>query len=100
MGRMSAESMKEVADDMGISLRQQLSWHLTSNHYPPVPTSMIEPCIEAIEAVREGDHEREIALPEGVSWRGQDNAPAHAIVIGHHLDAWCYEDDYTEDMDA
>jgi len=94
MGRLGADSMKEVADDMGISLRQQLSWHLTGNHYPPVPTSMIEPCIQAIEAVREGDSEREIALPEGVSWRGRETAPANAIVEGHHLETWCYDEDY------
>lgn len=94
MGRLGAESMKEVADDMGISLRQQLSWHLTGNHYPPVPTSMIEPCIQAIEAVRENDFEREIALPEGVSWRGREAAPAHAIVSAHHLETWCDNEDY------
>lgn len=55
---------------------------------------MIEPCIRAIEAVREGDSEREIALPEGVSWRGREAAPAHAIVEGHHLETWCYDEDY------
>jgi len=94
MGRLGAESAKEVGDEMGISLHQQLSWHLTGNHYPPVPTSMIEPCIQAIEAVREGDSEREIALPKGVSWRGRETAPAYAIVEAHHLETWCYEEDY------
>ena len=86
--------MKEVADDMGISLRQQLSWHLTSNHYPPIPTFMIEPCIQAIEAGREGDGERLIALPDGVSWRGRAEAPAHAIIEQHHLEPWCDEAEY------
>ena len=86
--------MKEIGDDMGVSLRQQLSWHLTGNHYPPVPTSMIEPCIQAIEAVREYDFEREIALPEEVLWRGREAAPAHAIVSAHHLEAWCDDEDY------
>ncbi len=94
MGRLGAESMREVADDMGVSLRQQLSWHLGSNHYPPVPASMIEPCIQAIEAVREHDFEREIALPQGVSWRGRATAPAHAMVAGHHLEAWCDDEEY------
>lgn len=96
MGRLGADSMKEVADDMGISLRQQLSWHLTSNHYPPVPTSMIEPCIQAIEAVRWQDDARIINLPEGVLWKGNDWAPAYAIVQAHHLETWCYDEDYEE----
>jgi hypothetical protein len=83
MGRNLAE---ELAGSLG--LRQSLAIHLRSNHYPPVPTSMIEPCIEAIQACNEGDYDRQIDLPEGVSWRGKTQAPAHAIAESHHLDAW------------
>lgn len=83
MGRNFAE---ELAGSLG--LRQSLAIHLRNNHYPPVPTSMIEPCIEAIQACNEGDYDRQIDLPEGVSWRGKSQAPAHAIAEGHHLDAW------------
>jgi len=94
MGRLSANDMREVADGMGVSVHQQLEWHLRYNHYPPVPSFMVEPCIQAIEAVREGDGDRPITLPNGVLWRGQDHAPAHAVVEGHHLDAWCEEAEY------
>jgi hypothetical protein len=56
---------------------------------------MIEPCIEAIQACNEGDYDRQIDLPEGVSWRGKSQAPAHAIAEGHHLDAWIeYDEEY------
>ena len=74
-----------------IDLRSALSIHLTANHYPPVPTSMIEPCINAIDAFLEWDYDRMIDLPEGVLWRNQTSAPAHAIVEGHHLDAFIDE---------
>ena len=76
-----------------LGLRNALSIHLTSNHYPPVPTEMVEPCVLAIEAMN--DERRSITLPEGVLWRGQTTAPAWAIVEGHHLEAWLadYEDD-------
>jgi hypothetical protein len=78
-----------------LSMEQQISWHLTSNHYPPVPTSMVTPCIEAIDAFWEDDLDKEIELPEGVTYRGMTTAPAREIIINHHLDAWC-DDEYEE----
>ena len=82
MGRTYAEGLV----DSGISLEQGLTIHLTSNHYPPIPTSMVIPCIEAIYACADGDYERLIELPEGVTWRGNTSAPANAIAEAHHLD--------------
>lgn len=80
----------ELAEGLfDISMEQQIAIQLRSNHYPPVPLSMVKPCIEAINACNEGEHWREIDLPEGVTWRGQLTAPANAIVEGHHLHAWC-----------
>lgn len=93
MGRAAAEDMSEIGDALGISLRQQLSWHLSSNHYPPVPQSMITPCVNAIEAYNEGEPNRLIDLPDGVSWRGHSNAPATAIIEGHHLECFLDEDE-------
>jgi hypothetical protein len=73
-----------------IDLKTQLVYHLQGNHYPPIPLSMVQPCIYAIEACNEECYNRMIELPEGISWRGQSSAPAHAIVEGHHLDAWLH----------
>ena len=82
MGHLSAIEMA----GMPISLEQQLSWHLQSNHYPPVPTSMIQPCIEAIDALVMDEAFTMIDLPEGIEYRGSSQAPAWAIVEAHHLD--------------
>lgn len=71
-----------------LSLEQQIHWHLQGNHYPPVPTTMVQPCIEAIQAGNEDDYARSITLPDGVSWRGSNEAPAYAIIEGHHLHPW------------
>ena len=76
-----AESDLDLSTAIGI--------HLTSNHYPPVPTIMVMPCIEAIEAYWEDDLDREIQMPEGVSYRGRDTAPALAVIEQHHLHSWC-----------
>ena len=66
-------------------VRQVLAIHLQNNHYPPVPLSMIDPCIEAIEAYEDGDGEARIQLPEGIRF-GTDNwAPSRVLVESFHL---------------
>jgi hypothetical protein len=72
-----------------IDLSTAIGYHLQGNHYPPVPLTMVEPCIEAIFAYDEGEADREIPMPEGVSYRGMNTAPAWAIIEQHHLEAWC-----------
>jgi len=74
----------------GIDLRQQIQIQLTHNHYPPVPTSMVGVCIEAIEACNGDEPDVVLALPDGITWRGKPSAPAFAIVEAHHLDSWLY----------
>lgn len=86
MGYNTALDLAESFD-----LDQAILLHLRNNHYPPVPASMVEPCIDAIDAYYEEDYHRLIKLPEGVFWRGQDSCPASAIVDGHHLHAWLPE---------
>ena len=91
---MANEMASGVLDDMGIHLdmETQIGIHLSSNHYPPVPSSMVKPCIEAIDAVNDlGLWNADIELPEGITWKGNTTAPAHAIIEAHHLDAWLIE---------
>ena len=71
-----------------IDIRQSIGYHLRGNHYPPVPLTMVEPCIEAIYAVDDGDTHKSIQLPKGVFWKGYPTAPAYAIVEAHHLEPW------------
>jgi hypothetical protein len=52
---------------------------------------MVQPCIDAIDAYYEEDYNKLIKLPEPITWRGKDSAPAYAIIEGHHLDAWLPE---------
>lgn len=100
MGHTTATELAAILD-----LEGSLKLHLTANHYPPVPHTMVQPCIDAIDAYHDEDFQREIELPEGVSWKGYSTAPASAIVEAHHLDAWlphlwdCLCDDCTEGYD-
>jgi hypothetical protein len=91
MGYTTALALQE-----NVSLDAGLAYHLQANHYPPVPVSMVDACIEAIDAYYDEDYRREIALPEGVLWRGQVTAPADAIIEAHHLDAWLPQEEYND----
>ena len=82
MGRLHA--IEYAAGDLDTGL----TWHLQSNHYPPIPLTMLEPCKEAIQACNEEDWYREIVLPEGVLYKGKTTATAAAIIKAHHLEAW------------
>jgi hypothetical protein len=89
MGLNTAIDLAENLD-----LEMAIGYHLQGNHYPPVPLSMVQPCIDAIDAYYDEDYDRLIDMPQGVSYRGRDKAPALAIIEAHHLEAWLPETDY------
>jgi hypothetical protein len=95
---MGSNFANDLATMPELGMESAIAMHLRGNHYPPVPLSMVQPCIEAIDAYWEDDHNRLIEMPEGVSWRGESHAPAWAVIESHHLDAWCQEDDYEEEL--
>lgn len=88
MGYTQAQEMAEM-----LSIEDALAWHLRSNHYPPIPLSMVKPCMEAIDAMLEDEPYRVIDLPEGVTYKGDECAPAWIISDQHHLDAWWSQDE-------
>ena len=95
MGYASALEMATNGTDIDIAL----GWHLQSNHYPPIPLSMLEPCKAAIDAYWEDECDREIELPEPILYKGRTTAPAWAIIEQHHLGAWTTDYDYDAEYD-
>lgn len=91
MGSLQAAEMAEL-----LSIEDGIAWHLAYNHYPPVPKSMVQPCLDAIEACLDGDYEREIHL-NGSWYRGRETAPANAIADAHHLHSWIELDEEWEE---
>jgi hypothetical protein len=83
MGSLQAQEMAEMLD-----IESAIAWHLRSNHYPPVPLSMVEPCIEAIRNALEGKWLAPVLLPDPVRYRGSSYAPTDVIIEQHHLEAW------------
>jgi hypothetical protein len=86
---VGALQAREMASATEISIEQQITWHLQGNHFPPVPVSMVQPCVEAIDCYWEDDLDKEIDLPDGILYYGKTTAPARVIIINHRLDAWC-----------
>ena len=76
--------------DSVLDLETQILYHLKGNHYPPVPAEMVQPCIDAIDAYYDEDYDRMIDMPMvgnfQILYRGETQAPAHAIVDQHHLE--------------
>lgn len=89
MGYLSALDMANTDS----TLEQQITWHLRANCYPPVPLVMVGACIEAIGIVQAAqwgdcDLDEPVPLPDGVTYRGNTEAPAIALVNNYRLDAW------------
>ena len=91
MGHAQAEDMAAITD-----LDTGLVWHLRSNHYPPLPLSLVETCKQAITAANEDDWDREIPLPDPITYKDNPHAPAYEIISAHHLDAWVANEDVFE----
>ena len=94
MGAVTALGIQDTVLD----LETQILYHLKSNHYPPVPSEMVQPCIDAIDAYYEEDYQRMIDMPKvgdfQITYRGSTQAPASAIVEQHHLSFWLPEEEY------
>jgi len=84
MGHMTAI---EITNATELSLRQQLKWHLTGNHFPPIPLEMIDPAKKAIDACNEDDYDRIIETPFPHRKYGT-RVPAWSIIKNLHLEEW------------
>lgn len=87
---LSTEMTDGTLEELGIhlSIEDQMHIHLRSNFYPPIPASMVQPCIEAIYAAQEDDDSRLIELPDHITWKNKKQAPAYAIIENHRLENW------------
>lgn len=90
MGNLQAMSIADITE-AEMPLRQQIAWHLSSNHYPAVPAVMVDVCLKAIQMYHDGeDMNQHIELPDGVLWKDSVTAPAVAVCENFHLEAWTY----------
>jgi hypothetical protein len=76
-----------------MTMEEQIAIHLRGNFYPPIPLSMVQPCVDAINAFWNDVPDAAIEMPQGVYYRSSNYAPAHAIIEQHRLDPWVMQDD-------
>ena len=86
MGNMQAYSWAESVVSGLATLDQALCCHLSSNHWPAIPGSMVPVAKAAISAIQDEEFDRLIHLPEGViSQRYGKDIPAQAVAEELHL---------------
>ncbi len=92
MGRSQAEGFAIAVNAGEVDLTAALTYHLLSNHFPPLPTSII-PCAKAaIEAYNRGDWEAKIPLPEGIRHRVHGfEVPVVVAIEAWHLEPFLNE---------
>lgn len=95
---MGLNFARDLAETDSLTLERQIGIHLTSNFYPPIPSFMVQPCVDALNAYWNDETDAEIEMPEGVNYRGGKFAPAHAIVEQHRLDPWLNDFYNNEEM--
>jgi hypothetical protein len=97
MGNLQASEMA----NSGVSLRAALHWHLTANHYPPMPDYLIDIAEAAIDLANEGQWDEPIEMPSGEGWRmdyrGRNYITASEAVESMHLDLWIQGDEWEEE---
>jgi hypothetical protein len=80
MGKLTSVEVSEAVK-AGADLEAAITYHFRSNHYPPLPHSLIPVAISIIK----GEAGDEIELPDGITWRGQTTAPVSECIRAWHL---------------
>jgi hypothetical protein len=92
MGSLAAADFADQVNEGNIQLRTAISWHLTSNHYPPLPAFFVPVALAAIEAGQDEDWDLEIDLPLGCEDHTviltEDNADEHKNCEQAHVVQW------------
>lgn len=94
MGTTGALGMAAEVNEGNVSLVSALTWHLQSNHFPPIPVQMVAVAQKAIELANGlGDLESvwdvEIPLPDDIEARdGRTFITVAEAVEAFHLDSF------------
>lgn len=87
MGNLQAAAYAEGVAEGWASLRQAVGANLRSNHFPPIDIEYVEPVIDAIQAIEEGEPERMIRLPGTIRMVPRTAEPADELLGGWLIDA-------------
>jgi len=72
-------------------------YHLTENHYPPLPKDMVDVCWRAIKNANAGNWDKRVRLPKSVKYKGISLAPTRDVIEAHHLEPFLDSADDDDD---
>ena len=95
MGSTSANDMAYFVRTGEIASDVALYWHLTSNHYPPLPSSLIPTAQRALKKAAAGLWKARVLLPAGATYKGKRTMQVSDVIDWLHLESFleCEEDD-------
>ena len=88
MGAMQAQGYAEAVAEGAVSLTSAINAHRISNLFPVPPAHMTAVMIEAVEAARAEEYEKDIQLPDGVLYKGQTWVYPHEVIEEFRLGAF------------
>lgn len=92
MGYLSTLSIAET----NTTIEQQVSWHFSSNCYPPVPQQMVPFAVTAITEAIAGNWDDKVPCPEGVSYHGATEVSVDVIIEALCLNGFVDSSPYEE----
>ena len=92
MGRKYIEDL--IDEGWMLDMDSLIAIHLSNNHYPSVPATMVAPCKEAIRLAELETIGELVQLPAGVLWRGYPSVKASVLMDAFHL--WSFLDHVEE----
>lgn len=83
MGSLHAAEFAKSVQNGDLELEAALTYHFRSNHFPPLPLSIIPIAIQIIKGKVSLDDE--VKLPKGITYRGSETAPVYKCIKAWHL---------------
>ena len=93
MGSITAYDLSESVMLDELRLENALMYHLTGNHYPSLPISLIPVCKRVITHYNNGEYNKQVRLPKGITYKGKTLAPVMVCIDNWHLQWFLDEND-------
>lgn len=93
MGAVRALDMAQAVSDGRTSLRTAVSWHVRTNHYPALPSTVVPVALAAIHFAGIGCWDTRLVLPDGMRYKLLPTATVRDLVDEWHLSAFIQEEE-------
>jgi len=95
MGNTQAREFANAVKEGQLDQRLALGWHLTANHYPPLPAILVSVAEKAIDLANEGEWDKSIKLPRGTQFRFQPSITVRDAVDVMHLGSFLEDEGWS-----